>query len=170
MKFNFLWVFVLAVLFASCQGGIVGNPYLDNQGDYLPVNDSVRSLEKAGYVHVDSSVAGNPLIQKVMVTVKPSFRQKYRISKANHTLTVFYVFSTLCILLIIGAIITGINPGKAKALPIILSFASIPAWLVAAASVDWAHEKENAMPLMKYDSLNKTPGALDAYWDENLLK
>lgn len=163
------FVLIAAILFSACSGGIV-NSVLDNRGNFLPVNDSLLRLEKAGEINIDRSVDGNPLIQKVVLTIKPGFSDKYRLARHDGSIKVFYFFIGLCVALIALCIWYGNDPGRLKGLPILLGFLGVISFGIAIMSIDRAHVKEESIPKITYDSLLNTPDGLKPFWDQHLFK
>jgi hypothetical protein len=170
-SFQIGWVFLLAILFSACQGGLTGDPFLDNQGRNLPLTDSIRQLAADGYIHIDSSHAGNPLIQTVMVRVSPSFSQKVAITK--HT----RVFGWAVALVIVAWLLIGFgiwyssNAGKFTGAAAWIFVLAIVLHFSAFSLVDSAHTKEIAMPKMQYDFLKSQPGdQLKQYVDQILFQ
>jgi hypothetical protein len=165
-----LLIFILAILFSACQGGLVGNPYPDNQGRFLQITDSLRDLAKAGYITIDSSHAGNALIETMMVRVEPSYKQKCRIGWHNGTLTLFWILAAIGVALIIIGILYGNAGGRIKALPIVLHFTAVVIFVFAVWSIDFMHTKEYPIPKAQYDELSKTPDGVHNYIDQHLYE
>lgn len=106
------WIFVLAILFPSCVVHYNTEPasrYTEQKGKYLPVNDSLRQLEQAGYTHIDRTVDGNPLIQDYWLSFQPTWWQAKEWAEEDHTYKWFWVLA------ILGPA-AGIGAGKAMTL------------------------------------------------------
>jgi hypothetical protein len=161
----------LLILFSSCSGISIKSTYPDNQGYFAPLTDSVRQQAKDGYIQIDSSHAGNPLIQTVMVTVQPSFSQKVEITKQSGVFIWAIILAVVALALILVGIIHSSSGGKFTSVTVWVFVLAIAMVIGAYALIDWAHVKEIAMSKMQYDFLKSQPGdQLKQYVDQLLFK
>lgn len=159
------WLFIIVVLFSSCTSGITGT-FLDNQGQFMPVNDSLRALEKAGYIHIETAHAGNPLIQTVMLKYEPTFSQKLKIAKHDHTLTIAILLVIIALVIVIWAIIYSNGAGKFRGAITVAGCSAILLCCGAAGLINWAHMKEMSISKQAYDKM-QADGTFDKWVDEN---
>jgi len=158
-------------LFSSCSNEIsIKQTYLSNQGYNRPLTDSIRELAKNGYVHIDSTIDGNPLIQTVLVKVEPTFSQKYKIAQHDHTIIWFYILVGLSAGFILYGIIYSSNGGRVDYVAAVLFCVAILILAGAYATINWASTKEIEMSKMLFDFLKNSPGdQLKQYVDKNLF-
>ena len=152
-----LLIFILAILFSACQGGITQR-YIDQQGHWMPVYDSA------------GKIIGNTLAYDSLYKYEPGFGRKFKISAHNGTLTSFWVLLSIAVILIVIGILYGNSGGKMKALPIVLHLLSIPVAGAGVASIEWGHTKEFEIPKTVYDSAQSHSGGIDAYIDQHLYE
>lgn len=166
-----LLIFILAVLFSACQGGLTGDPYLDNQGNNLKLTDSIRQLAADGYVQIDSSMAGNPLVQTVMVRISPSFSQKVAITKHTGVFGWAVALVAIAWLLIGYGIWYSSNGGRFTGEMVWVFLLAIVLHVAAFSLINWAATKEVPMSKMQYDFLKSQPGdQLKQYIDQHLYE
>jgi hypothetical protein len=163
-----LCIFFLSILITACSSGITGT-FLNNQGYYAPLTDSVRQQADDGYIQIDSSHAGNPLIQTVMVKLEPSFSQKVRITKESGVFPWCIALLVIAWGLIIFGIVYSSHAGKFMGAVVWIFILAIALHFGAFALIDWAHTKEISMSKMQYDFLQHE-GQLTQYIDQLLFQ
>lgn len=156
-NFQIGWVFILAILFSACSGGITQR-YTDQQGHWVPVKDS------------SGTIIGNTLAYDSVYKIEPSFSGKVKIASHNGTGITAVLLLIMAVVLIIRGILYGNNAGKWSGLPVILFCAAILSAAAALSTINWAATKEVEIPKVLYDSLQNKPDGLKPFWDENLLK
>lgn len=168
-KLLFLIPFLL--LLASCQkyGDKITQTYTSQQCRFAPLDSITLDSAKKGYVVIDSAHAGNPSICAVLVKIVPSRLQKYRMAKAHGGLALCYTLVAISIGLIVFGIFYLNGGGKAVVGigAFILSILLLP---FAGEAIDWAVNKEIAIPKPTYDSLKGSPDGFKDFWDQNLYK
>jgi hypothetical protein len=168
-----LLIFLLPMaLLASCSEYDTSIHGVDShtQCAFRPLDQAIRDSAAKGWVSIDSSHAGNPLVCRVDVKVWASWRQKWAIARHNGSegpaIAIWFIgFLCICFsfyqgvwgkqtaLLVVGPAVLGIALG----------------WL-GAAQVDWSFTKEAMIPKWLYDQLMASDGNLAKFWAENLFK
>lgn len=156
-NFSIGWVFVLAILFSACSGGITQR-YVDQQGHWVPVKDGTGKF------------IGNTLGYDSVYKIEPSFAGKLKIAKKNGTLAVAIILVVIAIGSIIWGIIYSNGAGKFQYAIVVVGCGAVLLCSAAGATINWAATKEVEIPKITYDSLQNTPNGLKPFWDENLLK
>jgi hypothetical protein len=149
---------ILTLLFASC-GPSITQRYTDQQGHWVPVFDSATC-----------QIIGNTLAYDSLYKVEPGFSQKLQLAKHEHDVTPAIILCILALGLIGWGIYYSTNAGKEVRLAIVAFLLAIGLFGAAFATIDWAHTKELEIPKVIYDSVQKVPGGLDHYIDENILQ
>lgn len=163
----------IVLLLSSCQqyGSAIKGTYTSTGSDcvFAPLDSTWRASAAKGWVAIDSSHAGNPMMCTVWVKVDPTWRQKWQIAHANGSATTAYILWILAFAAIVFGVIMGNKGGSAPVVVGSFLLAIVFCWF-AFSSIDWAITKEAAMPKSMYDNLMQTDGSLEGYWDANLLK
>lgn len=163
----------IVLLLSSCQqyGSEIKGTYAGTGNDcvFAPLDSTWRASAAKGWVAIDSSHAGNPMMCTVWVKVDPTWRQKWQIASANGSATVAYILWAIALIAIVFGVIMGNKGGSAPVVVGSFLLAIVLCWF-AFSSIDWAITKEAAMPKSMYDNLMQTDGSLKGYWDANLLK
>jgi hypothetical protein len=162
------------LLLASCQqyDNSIHGRGLSDSSFYEPVDSAYLAYVVAtGFVHIDSSHAGNPLISDSVYTVSPTWSQAWKWAGQRNNRIWFWI-GFICLIAPLAIFVyLGNKGGYGMEILILPAFAIFVGVGLMGGSIEWERwNMDQTIDKMIYSDFMRDPGNLGPFWDTIRIK